>query len=456
MSLEVVVAWVLLAGIVWIAWRHILDRSFHMTAVSVFFWRSLLFAIGIFVAPQTGDAFYMSWLWYSNLGLGMFVLGAWASRSQTKPTMSFAEWRERPMFDDLRGHPMLVLFGVVAASVLVGLVFVVSVGPNNLLTGISGALAGDFDRLAIRESRATIAERAAIPVGYAAQFTAILLPTCLMVLWLRTKVNPKLGVRLVIIGLAAFDVYAMTASGSRKFLFETVAITLILFGKRTGPLPSAYRPTRMMWLLVGMAVLAVFVLSTAGQGRISIESPSSIASQTVDNVYNRVSGRLATTDVRAAELLADESPVWGREWVDTLKTLSPGTEDVQTLSSRLHEGIFGNPAGNLPLTVWSSAWYNFGALGIGAMGLALGWIFAAADRIAINGDRGIFRVVALMTISYRLSSIRDPFSFFLEGPFTLLLLVFLVNVFRQRAPASRSPERTATAGNVPANLIPPN
>lgn len=421
--------WCVNLALIAFAWHAVLHRSLFIGAAGLFFFRQLVFQLGLLFDFESSDSFSADWLWWSTLGLAMFAFGAMAGfRHSNLRRAEIREWRNSPLSDDLRGHSPLILYGIGAVSLLVGALVAISLGGNHLLQGFLDVTSSGVDSARFSDVRQSAIERTPIPPGYVMQFTAILLPAVLTVLIVRAAfLRRPIELRLLVLWVP-IAAYLMTLFGNRKFVLEAALFLVLLIGGRTSPLPLHLRAARRTNVLVLVGFLSLFLLATAAQGRMDLRSPDQTAVAAADNLYNRVSGELATTNREAGRVLRPEAPVYGREWLQGLRTLKPGPESEQSLSSRLHEELFGNPRGNLPLDVWGSIWYNWGIGGLAILPLLLGFSFAKFDSYLVRRGRGLARVVILTYFAYRLSGLRDPFSFALEGPLALLLLLAAVRL----------------------------
>lgn len=438
-ALETTVWLLTLATIYLFAWQGIMGRQFLATGPFLFLGLQALPAVGLVINASPAERpFDRHWIFMTLLGISMFIVGCLAAgrRSSFSPRDEIRRYRQAPLVDDLAGAgSVFVLLGLVSLSFLAGFLFSSRIGYNTFGSAFQQLLdSGAVDRASISALRAGATREGYAAAGYAAQFTDVILPAAAALMWIRGKVRGRNDLRLAAWGILLLDLMFLTVVGGRKHLV-LVALGLGLLGfSRTSPFPRRYTLHGTRALVTIFLLLLGFGFTTILQGRIEVPStPGGFVSESAVTLYDRIGGNYSKVQLESITLLRDEAPVWGREWLETVRIALPGPTEGLTFDARLHGLLYGSTRGSAPLNVWGSIYYNFGPLGIMMVPLLMGFILQRFTiRQVIRSSRSISRTVLLTMAGFRLALWRDPYSILLEGGLTLIIFLLVHELLRGR------------------------
>lgn len=382
--------------------------------------------------------FDLYWVFLRVVGLAAFLIGTiHASNSlRFSPREEIDRFRALPLIDDLRGSVSgLIIICTIGICVMAGYLFARQIGYNAFGLSVTQLLNfGSVDRADFSALRAGATREGYAAAGYAVQFTAVLLPALILMIFLRGRLNRTPILYFVVAILAIMDLYFLTIVGGRKYLIGTVAMIILVLIPLTTPLPRGLRATKGGAAAFVVGALALFGLTTLLQGRGSGDDEPSLLRESTLGLYDRLGGDYSFYQFESVRLLRDEVPVWGAQWLDQLKTTLPGADIGLSFDARLHGLLFsGNTRGNSPLDFWGSSYYNWGALGLVLIAFGLGYLLQLFSvKYLIRSEKSLSAVVLLSWAGYRFALWRDPYSMLLEGGVTLILFYWLHSRARGR------------------------
>jgi len=426
------------------AWRHLLGRHLLLTAPAAFLIVQLPNALGTVLNADFTSNFDLFWVALRLTALAAFVIGAiYAShRVQFRAREETASFRSAPLTDDLKGSVSGVfLAGAIVVCVFVGVFFASRIGYNTFALSLrTFFLSGSVDGSQFSALRQAATREGYAAAGYAVQFTAVLLPASIMLVYLRGRLKGDTILVAAAAVLTLLNIYFVTVIGGRKYLIGAIAMAIALLIPVTTPLARGLRASRSTGVLLIFGVLTLFGFTTLLQGRRTPagDDTSLLALSTV-GLYNRIGGLYSQYQFESIRLLRDDPIAWGGLWIEQLKIALPGPTQGPSFDARLHGMLYdGNIGGNAPLDFWGSTYYNWGAIGLILLAFLLGFLFQAFNiRFLIRAEKSLTRVVLLSWAGYRLALWRDPYSMLLEGSLTLLLFYGLHR-------AAKGPEKRPT------------
>lgn len=445
---------------VWLYFVLVCRRQLFASATSWFFVLQVLFWVGTVLAVDLGRNEDVIWLVAVGSGLVSFALGASAANSHYKfrPEKEIAYFRRRPCrFDVNRANYSVFILGTVVASIVVGVLFARAVGYNVLQIATQDLYGGSsIDRAAYSQLRTSISKDEYVAAGYASQFTAVLLPVAVYLIYLRARATRRAQDALLLVIVGLIDLYFLTITGRRGWVLHALLAFVLLMGRKTGPFGRSFKLSgRSRWasmagLLIFYSVVTVLMGRAGGTG-------VGLVTSIVDDVYNRIIGLHAEGHVVIMRQLITEGPVWGADWFQSMLTLVPRKKEV-SFFSELHAIVYnGNDRGSIGLTVWGSFLYNFGLLGVVVLSFVLGIALQAFTVRYVRGSRSVVRLVLLFVAGYHLATFRDPYSLFLDGFVTIMLFYGLILVMK-RSQSTRMmtvvlPKMPASEGHPPSRGV---
>lgn len=440
-------------------WAGALGRSWMLTAPVAFMFFQLAFFVGSLRAVDLVSELDRQWIVVELSGLAAFVVGVWAASAYThfQPGVEIRRFVAAPLKYDLDGVKGAAILGTGVVCCAVGAVFAVAAQHNVFSENLSAYLSeGVADPHRYGTMRSEVVTERYLGVGYVMQFTAMLLPIVIYLMFFRVRRDPRpheVAVLLVFLGAA---LYCMTVQGARGWLLHAAACFVFLTAT-VGPLPRSERQggANVVKYVVAVAGAAFYATAAMLMGRMTVASSSlnEYAFGAVGDLFDRIMGFEAEGQLILMRHFFGGDPVWGAEWWDGISRIIPFYAKAHGFGSELHALLYrGNDSGSLGLTTWGSAWYNWGTLGPIFVGLAAGWGMQYFTAWYVRGERTVSRVVILFVAGYHLLDLRDPYSFLLDGfPTTLgylALLSFVADRFGRTSSSAATPALGApTAAN---------
>jgi hypothetical protein len=420
-------------------WALVAGRKLFASASNCFMIVQVLGWIGTVVAVDVRQSTDLQWLGILTAGLVAFTLGAGIANvlRSFRPAPDIQRFVSARVQYDLGSFWLrLLTYGLALICLAVGLLYVFSVGYHVMLQSLVDlAKFGSIDPVQYSLLRTSVSVGQYVGSGYAAQFTAILLPVLISLLYLRARLLDSPWELALVVGLTAADILYMTAAGGRGWAFFAAVGFLILISP-VGPIPAIYpRCKRAFWGLL-LALVIFYIVSTTVMGRTGGHEAGAgrLAGDVAGEFYNRVLGSQAEGQLELMRTLLSHEPVMGQQWWDDLASIVPWSESKRFLLSGswfyalLHQG---DTLGSMGLTTWGSAAYNWGALSVVPLGLLVGFLLQSFSIAYVRGPKTLSRSVILFAAGYRLGYVRDPYSLLLDGFVTLVLFYGLLQVLER-------------------------
>ena len=390
----------------------------------------ILMALGTYVASAVSTSPAAApYVTYLGLGVAAFILGTFVSKLVLcfEHRRELAAMEQRPWLDDLRGVRLVVVVGIGAVAVLVSVAYFVALGfyvPLEALRTYFTDGAATMMQTYARLRGETSIGGAYLGLGYVSQFKDILLPLITIVFFFHWRLRRKRSSRNLFAVLLVATVLLSIGTGARYYLaFFGAALTIL--GMAPFMRPMRFTRRQIVALLVLLLVaLSSLTLMMGSRGLQRLQVPVLWAPyQVVERVFVLPSEQRLMAYER---FLVDQPPQWGRGSLRELRQILPGRSDT-SLSSHLHELIFGSPYGNVSLDVWGSLWYDFHELGV-LVAFVLGFVMNAYYIWMLRGSKRFLRLVAVAYAGLILGLATDLQVLVLQGFVTCFLFLLAVEI----------------------------
>lgn len=421
-------------------WTVAHGRTLFASPPAWFLLLQALFFVGTMIVADLRSGVDQQWVLLMLGAFASFVAGCVLANAifRFRVRDEIARFRTSPIVFDIEGRRLAILYAFALLCTVVGITFAVAVGYNVFMSSLKDFLAAgsEFDTSTYRTMRSSISTERYVAVGYATQFTGMLLPLVIYLLYIRADHTRRARDFVIVGALVLADLYFLTITGNRGWLLHAGLLFILIFS-RLGPLPRKRATRGQLAVTGGLVVIAVafYALSTTMMGRVSDGGGAgTLAEGLVQDLFDRVMGFQAKGELLIMRYFLGHPPVWGQEWLEGLATVLPGGGKAHGFGSELHAFLFqGDESGSLGLTIWGSYWYNWGALGTLAFALFTGIGMQSFTIWLVRGPRHVLRVVALFVAGYRMTSFHDPYSLLLEGCPTILLFYGICCVLAPRS-----------------------
>ena len=427
-----IVAYIVLTGLVMSAlWKY--------RQASPIFWfpaSLLLMAIGTFalVDPRlVADRTYVAMFFVAQISV---FAGVMLVVTMTKLGAAFDGFAERPEIPNSMEERYLTV-AIFVLSTLITIGYYYAVGYNMFFLLITGNLDGDYSemRLAMYSGDTYFAP------GYVNQFKNVLLPLSAVVIamWLRQS-----RYQLLFYGFSAvataITVIALLGTGQRAYiLYSFVAV---LFGIILHNSGRVRRGTTAKILIALFPIALLFGFMTGAYKDITAGGPESLLATALQR-FTSVQQEGALVGFRYIYAF---DTVWFSEWWEGLRGLLPN-ERGSMLAHEIHELMYLDPRGTVPLSSVGSAYYNGGVLGVMLLFSSLGLLYAYLYHRYLSGKRTILRSMTYGSLFFYLSIyVSDaPIGLLDNGALTLIVFLLLAKI-RLRSTGSRPMPVTGRVG----------
>ncbi len=259
------------------------------------------------------------------------------------------------------------------------------------------------------------------------QFKNTILPICYfsLLIYLRAK-GGMMVFWIFVATMTPFLLYALMGSGQRAYLFFALIIFVIFMINQ--------RKKRVTLLLAfGAGFLVLFGAYSALLGRQAVDEGEGLFS-VIEQLYYRVFIAQQTGSAIGFRYIYNLDYRFGYEWFENFRGLIPGIKGSE-LSHRVHEYIFGSFRGTVPVSLWVSAYYNFGLLGVALTAFLWTALLTYAFIFILKLRKDLInRFIASALILYcGLTVFSHPAQIFNNGLFGLLFMLLITGIsWRQR------------------------
>jgi hypothetical protein len=434
----------------YIYWVFVAGRRFFLSATNGFALGQADIMLGTILSADLGKPLDLAWVMLLLGSWVCFTMGAIAAnlRKQFKPRREIHNFVSSPLQFDLKSGVFsltIVQLGLVCLAV--GTAFSIAVGHNVFFLGLQQLIRGDdpigiFQDYSTKRTEISYGGEHYFAPGYTGQFTAVLMPLLLYLLYFRIRKSHRFAEAAYAILLLVAGLYFLTIAGGRGPLVSAVMTFVILFTP-FGPFPWLWRyARRSVWILLFL-LLTFYLLSTSVMGRLGTDFGGlSLVRGGIEDAYNRTTGQ-SRAYLEIMRIVMSQPIVWGQQWLQNVVDLLPGLKGGG-LGNEFHALLYsGNTRGYMGLPAWGWTYYNWGWFGTLVTAFFTGMLMQAFNIVYVRGKRQLSRVVVLFDAGLRLSGFVDLYSLFLGGFVTSLLYYALICVVKSRSSLLNLPIRTS-------------
>jgi oligosaccharide repeat unit polymerase len=291
---------------------------------------------------------------------------------------------------------------LIVVSILVCAAYYAAVGYNVLTQGLSNAVSGADEDVATLRLDAYAGTSYLFP-GYVNQFRNVLLPGLTVVVAISMFRDRRLFRWPVSIGLAVLALIYMLGTGQRG-AFVTFAIVIVVF------IYYANRAAFRRWVpILVIVTVPLFMLSTValGRARDELAAANGLGEQIAvlfNQIVFRALGSNQLSSLVGFRYIYELPTQNGAEWWHALVGLLPGVSGSD-LSNQIFAQLYGSTRGTAPVSIWGSAYYNFGLVGTlliaGIIALVLHLLtvkvssIESTNSLQLIGIAGVFTTVGM-------------------------------------------------------------
>jgi len=412
------------------------------SAINLFMIYQVLTFIGtLLLADVYGREFDKIRLIGMLLGTLTLTLGAFAANivSRFVPNVVWKHHNKKPYIFDLYGGVYLwLMVGIGVFSLAVGILYVSAIGYNAPLELIRRfTQTGNLSEtsLAYSQLRTAVSRGTYVAPGYANQFIRILLSLIFFLMYTRAFHTRRFMDKVVALMVFLLCVYFLTVTGVRSYIIIFSATFLVLNSNTFGPLGNLFGAKgRKFALLVILVAFVFFGLFSVLGGRVEQNATTlGNTKEVISDFLERIVFVASQNQLLVMEYFKDLPLQLGGGWVDSLRTLLPGTH--LGLSNEIYFILYGNHFGNAPVDIWTSIWLEFGWAGVIIVPLIIGFLLQKLHIHFLSSGKTLSRMVIMIMVSFALIEINEPITLFNNGFVTLMIyygLIRLVKVYERR------------------------
>ncbi len=340
----------------------------------------------------------------------LVTMGALVASDVFKISRSYKKfWSQREIGDNdklRKRFTLLLLF-----SVLISFIYYYFVGYNLLFQSLTSSI-DDFTTMRLESYSGSNY----LAPGVVNQFKNTLLPILFFYFayYLRSK---KYFILYITCGIPIL-LYCLGGTGQRTFIFY--AILLFLY------ISFVYSRGQFNKRLLLSAVAIFFVVFIFLSQQLQRIDNASVSSGIEGLFYRLFSSNQASSLIGFRYVYTQETQ-YGAEWLLSFVGLIPGQEG-SNLSHVIHDIMFSSIRGTAPISIWGSAYYNFGFIGVLIFAFSIGFVYEAIFSKFLKGPLIRSRVFAYSACFLYLSTYvaGSPAQLFNNGLPAVFLLLFII------------------------------
>lgn len=308
---------------------------------------------------------------------------------------------------------------ILGLSILVCGLYFVRGGGNVFIASIRAMLTGTdystkYGRMGLLHTSGT---------GYVYQLRIAIIPS-LTLYYLFIKKN-----HIYSYVLAVLAIIFMLGTGQRGGFvsFMCICILAVYFwqvAKEERVLEEKKRPAFRTYVIIFIVAMSLFALTTIMNGRVS--SGGSVFGAILKRIFNDNQ----STAVHSFEYIDGEPCQYGRDWYLMLRKLLPGAPAYMSVATRVFAmWNGGSTRGTAPPCIWTSAYYNFGVIGVVIVALILGIATARLHRRYTKRNCDELAIILYAGKSFLLAYwiVDGPITLINNGFVALCLLEYVMN-----------------------------
>lgn len=261
--------------------------------------------------------------------------------------------------------------GLIVISVLVGMIYFAAVGYNVFLQGLREFGSGAGTNYQDMRIESYSSDQNLNP-GYVNQFKNTILPAVSMfsiaALYRYSIPNRK----LITVGLVVLNLVMLAGTGQRGALvLALVAAIIFMYHIR--------QSKSLKWLApaaLGSALPLVFLTYLLGRNAAEVQAADTFPAKAwavTNNFLERVLRVQQESGISVFRFIYERPIANGTEWVQAVLGVLPGHPGT-SLPREAFKWLYGTDRGTATPSVWGSAYYNFGVVGVIVVAVTIGLI----------------------------------------------------------------------------------
>ncbi|MCW5600360.1 O-antigen polymerase [Nitrosomonas sp.] len=331
--------------------------------------------------------------------------------------LMYKRWKDAPeeLLSNKRLYQVIFLLGL---SVVLTVLHYQIVGYNLFALSLQTNV-DDFTSMRL----ASYAGDAHTGAGLFNQFKNTILPICYFALLIYLHAKGRMSIFWIYVAvMTPFLLYALMGSGQRAYLFFALIIFVIFMINQ--------RKKRITLLLAfGGGFLVLFGTYSVLLGRQADEGEGLFS--VIEQLYYRIFIAQQTGSTIGFRYVYNLDYKLGYEWFENFRGLIPGIKGGD-LPHRVHEYIYGSYRGTVPVSLWVTAYYNFGIAGVAFIAFLWMTLLMSIFIFLLKLRKDLInRFVASALVLYcGLSVFSHPAQIFINGLFGLLFIFLIIGISR--------------------------
>lgn len=329
-------------------------RFGYLSAVSLFVYAQSTMAIGIIPSLEAGSPADETHVWLIIGTLFVVVLTASAyalllrgGRAAYAPQVDY-EYPKKPTW-------FLIL-----VSIAVCALYYAAIGYIAFFESLQSLAGGGTEDIADLRIQSYSGSRYLFP-GYVNQFKNSLLPALVMVVSVAAFHFRSRGRHMLVILLVPLTLVFVLGTGQRAPFVRALIFVTIAFYLIAPKNMKRYAP-RLALVGVPLFFVATFATGRAGQQLAAADGVFGMARVFFEQLLFRIFGSSQLGSVVGFRWAYDQTIPTGSEWAQSIVGLLPGQKGPDT-ANQIFALLYGSTRGTSPLSLWGSAYYNFGMEG---------------------------------------------------------------------------------------------
>lgn len=317
------------------------------------------------------------------------------------------------------------IWGLLAFSLLVSLVYYLAVGHITLLSSLSSG--SEFDSATARLN--SYAGGTYFFPGYVNQFKNSILPALTFAVC-HSAWKQKMLYRLPLAIVLGSITFVLVAGTGQRAPMVIVFLVLVLSSWIGGLL----RGSRLVAIgAVGFGAFALLTLVLQRQAA-QLANAGSLTDEVgvfASALWSRVVYENPYSGLYAFYYTESLPFAWGSEWLTDIAGVLPGASGSD-LANRVFAMLYGSPRGTAPASLWGGMYYNFGIMGSIGVTIVIAVIYvrlssALVNSIARDEEPNFLRLISLsgMAVSAGAWVAGSPLTVLNQGFFAYLFLFWL-------------------------------
>lgn len=261
--------------------------------------------------------------------------------------------------------------------------------------------------------------------GYFNQFKNILLPLSYVgLIATYGKISTsKLIYRVMVILLLIPVIFCLLGTGQRAFFVGFIISSVLFLGF---VLQGKLKIGRAKLIIVAVGFFAIFSAMSIALGR----SGGSSLTSDIEELLSRIFFEQQYGSVYGFRYIYRLPVQYGADWGTDLLSVLPGLHGTH-LSNIISGILYGSDRGTVPVSLWTSVYYNWGWVGVMVFPVMLALTYTGTTRYMLNRSRVAYlRLMTFSFLSFILASwvSAGPMQLLNNGLATVLILLAILKV----------------------------